>query len=159
MIGIDWDLLARCKIRHPPAPDSCRLRQALLREGVPDRLPLFEIKIDDEVLSAIHVCGNLEKIKDKLIDDMGIDAKHSFEHAIMPMAQVKAKYGHRISILGDVDMHLLALGTAEAVQTVTRQAILDCSPGGGYAFGSGNTIANFIPVTNYLAMLDEAREA
>jgi uroporphyrinogen decarboxylase len=28
-------------------------------------------------------------------------------------------------------------------------------PGGGYALGTGNTVANYIPVHNYIAMLDE----
>jgi hypothetical protein len=28
----------------------------------------------------------------------------------------------------------------------------------GYAFGSGNTIANYIPPNNYFAMLDEAKK-
>jgi len=28
-------------------------------------------------------------------------------------------------------------------------------PGGGYALGSGNSITNYIPVENYLIMLDE----
>jgi uroporphyrinogen decarboxylase len=54
-------------------------------------------------------------------------------------------------------MHILASGTAGEVRAATRQAILDCAPGGGFAFGSGNTIANFVPVANYLAMLDEAQ--
>jgi len=30
-------------------------------------------------------------------------------------------------------------------------------PGGRFAFGSGNTIANYIPLKNYAIMLDEAR--
>ena len=49
----------------------------------------------------------------------------------------------------------LAAGGPVAVLEVT------CSSRGddmcGFAFGSGNTIANFIPVGNYLSMLDEAR--
>lgn len=105
----------------------------------------------------LHACGNLEEVMDELIDEVGIDAKHSFEDTIMPMAEVKARYGRRIGILGGVDMHLLAAGTTEAVRLATRQAIRDCAPGGGYAFGSGNTIANYIPLENYLGMLDEAR--
>lgn len=28
-------------------------------------------------------------------------------------------------------------------------------PGGRYALGSGNSVANYVPVQNYLAMLDE----
>jgi uroporphyrinogen decarboxylase len=105
----------------------------------------------------LHACGNLEKIMDDLIDDVGIDARHSFEDIIMPMAKVKAKYGERIGVLGGVDMHILAAGSEEAVRAATQEAIEACAPGGGYAFGSGNTIANYIPLKNYFAMLDEAK--
>jgi uroporphyrinogen decarboxylase len=105
----------------------------------------------------LHSCGNLEKIMDDLIDEVGIDAKHSFEDTIMPMAQVKARYGGRVGLLGGVDMHLLASGTPHEVREAARQAVQDCAPGGGYAFGSGNTIANYVPLENYLAMIDEVR--
>jgi uroporphyrinogen decarboxylase len=105
----------------------------------------------------LHSCGNLERIMDELIDDVGIDAKHSFEDTIMSMAEVKAKYGERIGVLGGVDMHILAAGTEETVRAATQEAIQACAPGGGYAFGSGNTIANYVSLNNYYAMLDEAR--
>lgn len=29
-------------------------------------------------------------------------------------------------------------------------------PGGGYAFGTGNTVANYVLVENFFAALDEA---
>ena len=32
-----------------------------------------------------------------------------------------------------------------------------CMPGGGYCLGTGNSVANYIPLDNYLAMLDEGR--
>jgi uroporphyrinogen decarboxylase len=32
-------------------------------------------------------------------------------------------------------------------------------PGGGYALGSGNSIANYIPAENYIAMLEEGWRA
>ncbi len=106
----------------------------------------------------LHACGNLEKIMDDLIEDVGVDAKHSYEDNILPMAEVKAKYGKRIGILGGVDMHILAAGTEEMVRAATQQAIQACAPGGGYAFGSGNTIANYVPLNSYFAMLDEAKK-
>lgn len=31
-----------------------------------------------------------------------------------------------------------------------------CSPGGRFAIGAGNSIPSYIPVENYLTMLDEA---
>ena len=46
-------LLSRYTAQHPPDPDFGRLRQALLRPGEPDRVPLFEVGIDDEVISTI----------------------------------------------------------------------------------------------------------
>jgi uroporphyrinogen decarboxylase len=30
-------------------------------------------------------------------------------------------------------------------------------PGGGYCLGTGNSVANYIPLENYLAMVDEGR--
>jgi len=38
-----------------------------------------------------------------------------------------------------------------------RKVIDVCAPGGGYALGTGNSVANYIPIQNYLVMLDEGR--
>ena len=38
------------------------------------------------------------------------------------------------------------------------RSILDCCmEGGRYAFGSGNSIANYVPLKNYFIMLEEGR--
>ena len=103
----------------------------------------------------LHSCGKLDGITDTLIDDVGIDAKHSFEDVIMPVWQAKARWGNRMALLGGVDMDVLARGSEEQVRAYTRKCIEGCAPGGGYALGSGNTVANYVPVANYLAMLDE----
>ena len=34
-----------------------------------------------------------------------------------------------------------------------------CAPGGGWALGTGNTVANYIPLNNFLAMLEEGWHA
>jgi uroporphyrinogen decarboxylase len=105
----------------------------------------------------LHSCGNLEAIMDDLIDDVGIDAKHSFEDAIMPVAEVKRRYGDRVALLGGVDVDVLCRCTEDEVRAYTRRVIEACAPGGGWALGTGNSVANYIPVGNYLAMLDEGR--
>ncbi len=103
----------------------------------------------------LHACGNLEAIMDELIDDVGIDAKHSFEDVIMPVEEVKQRYGKRIAILGGMDVNLLCTASEDEVRARTRQVLETCMPGGGYALGTGNSVANYIPLKNYLAMLDE----
>ena len=109
-------------------------------------------------LLIFHSCGNVYKIMDEAIDDIGVDAKHSFEDKIMPVEEVYRRWGDRVAILGGVDMHLLAGGTEEQVRARTRQILEVCGvKGTGYCLGTGNTAANYIPKQNYLAMLDEGR--
>ncbi len=103
----------------------------------------------------IHACGNLEAVMDDLIDDVGIDGKHSFEDTFLSAGEAKRRYGDRIAILGGVDMDMLSRSSEEEVRAYTRRLLEECMPGGGYALGTGNTVANYIPVKNYLAMLDE----
>ncbi len=106
----------------------------------------------------MHSCGYLDGILDDLIDDVGIDAKHSYEDVIMPVWEVKRKWGPRLALIGGVDMDVLARGTEEQVRAYTRRCLEECAPGGGWALGSGNSVANYVPVGNFLAMLDEGRK-
>ena len=103
----------------------------------------------------LHACGNLETVLDDLIDDVRIDAKHSFEDAIMPVSAFKAKYGHRVGVVGGVDVDFLCRASEEDVRAYTRRVLEACMPGGGYALGTGNSVANYIPVRNFLAMVEE----
>ena len=48
----------------------------------------------------LHSCGDLSAIMDDLIDDVGIDAKHSFEDTIELVTEVKDTYGQRTALLG-----------------------------------------------------------
>jgi uroporphyrinogen decarboxylase len=105
----------------------------------------------------LHSCGNLAQIMDDLIDGVGIDAKHSFEDTIERVEDAKARYGSRIGVLGGVDVDFLCRATPEQVRERTRRTLTACQPGGGWCLGSGNSIANYMPVENYLAMLDEGR--
>ena len=105
-----------------------------------------------------HSCGNMYQLMDELIDDIGVDAKHSFEDKIMPVEEVYRHWGDRVAILGGVDMDLLGRGTEEEVRARTRQILGVCGvKGTGYCLGTGNTAANYLPRPNYLAMLDEGR--
>ncbi len=103
----------------------------------------------------LHSCGNLEGIMDDLIDDVKIDARHSFEDAIMPVEEAKRKHGKRIGIMGGIDMNIMGRGSVDEVRERVRKVLKACAPGGGYCLGSGNSIANYVKVENFLAMLDE----
>jgi uroporphyrinogen decarboxylase len=104
----------------------------------------------------LHSCGNLSRIMEDLITDVGIDGKHSYEDAIIPVEDFQARYGSRIAVLGGIDINILGGGTPDQVRQRARFLIDTCGNRGRYAIGSGNSIPSYIPVDNYLAMLDEA---
>ncbi|MBA7705022.1 hypothetical protein ES703_113846 [subsurface metagenome] len=103
----------------------------------------------------LHCCGNVDEIMEDFIEYVGIDAKHSFEDVIMPVTEVKRKYGERISILGGIDMDFLCRASPDEVRRYVRRVLNECAPGGGYCLGTGNSVANYINLENYLTMLDE----
>lgn len=44
----------------------------------------------------------------------------------------------------------LTLADEKASRKRVRDTLDVCQPGGGYCLGSGNTVANYIPLDNYL---------
>jgi len=105
----------------------------------------------------LHACGKLDDIMEDLIDDVGIDGKHSFEDTIEDVCDVKQSYGDRIALLGGIDVDFLCRADQQQIRTRVRDTLQKCMPGGGFCLGTGNTVANYIPLDNYLVMLDEGR--
>jgi len=101
----------------------------------------------------LHSCGNLKIVMEDLISYVGIDAKHSFEDASYPVVEYKDVYGDRIAILGGVDMDKLSRAPLDEFIEYVKEVIRRCAPGGGYALGCGNSVANYIKLENYLAMI------
>jgi len=104
----------------------------------------------------LHSCGNLRRIMPDLIESVKIDAKHSFEDTIESVTEAKETYGRHIALLGGIDVDFLCRATPEQIRRRVRHTLEVCQPGGGYCLGTGNTVANYIPLDNYLTMLDEA---
>ena len=105
----------------------------------------------------MHSCGAVDDVMNDLIDVVGIDGKHSYQDAVLPVWEAKKKYGSRICVLGGVDVHKLTSCDEASLRAYVRKIIDSCAPGGRFALGAGNSIPSYIPVQNYLVMLDEAR--
>jgi len=99
----------------------------------------------------LHSCGNLEAVMDDIIDEIGFEAKHSFEDAIMPVEEAYELHGDRIALLGGIDVDfVIRASEAEIRKRVT--GMLERSSRGGYALGSGNSIPEYVPDEKYFAM-------
>jgi len=71
-----------------------------------------------------------------------------------PVWEAKRKWGDRIALLGGFDMDKLCRSTPEEVRAHTRLLIERCAVGGGWALGTGNSVADYVPAENFLAMLE-----
>jgi uroporphyrinogen decarboxylase len=127
----------------------------LRRYIFPHHKRLAKMAHDKGKLYLLHSCGKLTDVMDDLIDNVKIDGKHSYEDAIMPVASFKRYYGHRVAVLGGIDVNVLAGGTEDDVRAYVRRVLDECGPGGGYVLGSGNSVANYVPVRNFVAMVQE----
>lgn len=105
----------------------------------------------------LHSCGCIFEVMDDLID-LGIDAKHSNEDTIAPFDRWIDDYGGRIGLLGGFDMDFLCTkNEAQIYDAVLEQGRRFRASAQGYALGSGNSIPDYVPVKNYLAMIRAAQ--
>ena len=107
----------------------------------------------------LHSCGNVYNtgIIDDLIEDVHLDAFHSFQDPILPIGEFLGRYGDRLAAMGGVDMDKLCHLEEAELRSYMRDVLDQCMPQGRFVFGSGNTIANYVPVEHYLWMIEEAR--
>lgn len=125
-------------------------------------LPYLKKSIDsahDEGAPYIkHTDGNIWAILDDMVQ-AGIDALDPVEPAAgMDIGEVKAKYGDRIAVIGNVDCSfVLTRGTVEEVEEAVKETIAKASPGGGHILASSNSIHPAVKPENYKAMIEAAR--
>jgi uroporphyrinogen decarboxylase len=135
---------------------STLISPASLRKLIlPWHKKLAELAHENGLLYMLHSCGNLDSIMEDLITDVGIDAKHSFEEEASPVKTYKKKYGDKIALLGGIDVDWLCRLPEDDLRRYIRDTLDTCMQGGRYALGSGNTVCNYVPVKNYLIMLEE----
>lgn len=106
-----------------------------------------------------HTDGDIWTILDDLIE-AGVDALDPLEPvAHMDIGRVKAKYGGRLTVIGNIDCsHLLPGARVEEVEEAVKETIAKAAPGGGYILASSNSIHPGVKPENFFAMERAARE-
>ncbi len=108
------------------------------------------------VHALLHSCGNNRDIVDDILLDMRFDGLHSFEDNIQPVEEAYSRLKGRIAILGGLDVGFLVEGPPEAIRTRAEDMLDLAADDGGYALGSGNSIADFVPFEHVRAMIEPA---
>jgi len=106
----------------------------------------------------LHSCGQLEAVMEDIIVDMGFDGKHSYEDAICPVEEAYERWGGRIAILGGLDLHFVVSASPGEVRERARRMLERTASRGSYGLGTGNSVPEYVPDENYLAMTAAAFE-
>lgn len=105
----------------------------------------------------LHSCGYYKDVIDDVIN-MGFDARHSYEDNITPVEKAYEELNGKITVLGGIDVNFLATKSPDEVYRRCYEMLERTSDRGGYALGSGNSISDYIPYENFLAMIRAAHE-
>ncbi len=133
---------------------------AHFREFVYPRLKRVVKEAHDLGAKAVkHTDGNINLLLDMIVET-GIDGLHPLEPtANMDIGRVKAEYGDRICVMGNVDCaQLLTFGTPDEVRAAVRECVRAASPGGGHILSSSNSIHSSVKPENFVALVEAAHE-
>ena len=112
--------------------------------------------------AVLHSCGCFADILGDLYG-MGFDGRHSYEDNILPVEDaygllMGGSSGRQMAVLGGIDLHFLCTSAPEEIKSRCRAMLARASERGGYALGSGNSVPDFCPIENYLAMISVINE-
>lgn len=104
-----------------------------------------------------HSDGDIRSILEDMLG-MGIHGIHPIDPNCMDIRAFKREHGHRVCVLGNVDVNTLAMGTPESTYEEVRGLIRDLAPGYGYIISSGNSIPDYVLPGNMVAFAKGIRD-
>ncbi|MEG0050402.1 MAG: uroporphyrinogen decarboxylase family protein, partial [Clostridia bacterium] len=105
----------------------------------------------------LHSCGCIFEVMEDLIL-AGIDAKHSNEDQIAPFPVWVERYGDRIGNFGGIDTDAVCRLSKPEMREYISRVVSQSVGHGGFAFGSGNSIPDYVPAEGFLSMNEIIRE-
>lgn len=129
-----------------------------LREFVlPQYKPIIDLVHSYGKPFLLHSCGCIFSIMEDLIS-AGIDAKHSNEDQIARFPEWVDRYGNRIGNFGGFDVDAVCQLDKAALKEYAADILQKVQGHGGIAIGTGNSIPFYVPLENYLNMIEILRE-
>ena len=103
-----------------------------------------------------HSDGRLYEVLDDILE-CGFHALHPIEPKAMDIGFLKREYGDRLCLMGNIDLgYTLTLGVPDEVVAEVKERIRELAPGGGYCLGASNSVPEYVPFENYMAMRETA---
>jgi uroporphyrinogen decarboxylase len=76
----------------------------------------------------------------------------------MAIEQMKAQYGHHLTLLGNIDCgQIMTFGTKDDIVKEVKRILQIAAPGGGYVFASSNSYHGHVPLENIIAAVNAVK--
>ena len=115
-------------------------------------------KVAPETKIFMHSCGSVRRIIPDLIE-CGVEVLSSLQPLAFEMdsAQIKKEFGTDLVFHGGIDMQQALVGTKKQTVEETLKRLRDYAPGGGYVCAPSNHFTSDVPVENFFALYETAR--
>ena len=124
---------------------------------IPKYKPVIDLVHSYHKPFLLHSCGKIFDVMPDLLA-AGIDAKHSNEDQIAPFPEWVRRYGDKIGNFGGIDVDVVCNYGKEELREYIADIFRQCRGHGGFAFGTGNSIPDYVPAEGYMNMIEIARE-
>jgi uroporphyrinogen decarboxylase len=107
----------------------------------------------------MHSCGSIKRLIPDLIE-AGIEILSALQPLAFEMnsAELKKEFGRDLVFHGGIDLQQAMVGTREQIVAETLTRLRDYAPGGGYVCAPSNHFTSDVPVENFFAMYETARD-
>lgn len=121
----------------------------------------IELATEMGMMTQVHSCGpetELVKIMAEETDLTVIDPLEIPPMGDANLAELKQKYGHKITLKGNLHTtNVMLKGTPDDVRAAAKQAIDDAAEGGRFILSTGDQCGRDTPDENLFAMVETAR--
>jgi uroporphyrinogen decarboxylase len=134
------------------------VRPDIFRELVFERTArTVELLKDAGIPYVMHSDGKLDELIPMLVE-LGFAAVHGVEAQANDLAEIKARFGRQITLIGNMDVVFLAHADISQVREATLTMLRTGSPGGRYVAACNTSPLDYIPQENYVAFAQTIRD-
>lgn len=106
----------------------------------------------------MHTDGKIDNVYPVWLE-MGLSGAHGVEAQANDLAQVKRRFGDRLTLFGNFDPVVLATDTPDNIRRQAREMVEVGRVGGRYVAAVNTIVGEHVPPENYLAFIDGVESA
>jgi len=113
---------------------------------------------DAGITMLMHTDGRISDVYPVWLE-MGVAGAHGVEAQANDLAEVKQRFGDRMTLFGNFDPVILATDEPQQIRALAREMVEVGRPGGRYVAAVNTIVGDHVPLANYLAFIEGVEEA